>query len=110
MKYTVEEIEKIITDTIKDFHKNDFKKRAIESMKEIKEKTGKKYPEIAYIILDYPDFNSFVFRIEDKKTFRVEFCISPDILKTPEKIHQWAEYISACMGGSAVDDKEESKK
>lgn len=103
MKYTVEEIEKLITDSMKDFHSNDFKKHASDALKEIETQTGKEYPEIAYVISSYPDFNSFMFRFEDKKTFRVEICISPDALKTPEKIHWWAEYIFACMGGNTID-------
>lgn len=108
MKYTVEEIEKIITDNMKDFHSNDFRKHASDELKEIEAQTGKEYPGIAYVISSYPDFNSFMFRIEDKKTFRVEICISPDALKTPEKIHWWAEYIFACMGGERKESQDET--
>lgn len=110
MKYTIKYIEKILDDKLKTFKKNDFKKRATEELKKIENETGKKYPEIAYVIASYPSFNSFMFRFGDEKNFRMEICISPELLRTKKARHEWARYILACMGGRTIDYKKETKE
>lgn len=83
-KVTIREIEQQLNDMIENFCAKDFKKHAFEELDKV-EKGGFICPHCAFIIEQYPDFNSILFRCEQPNQFVISININPDSLKGNKK-------------------------
>lgn len=94
-KVTIKEIEQKLNDMIENFCAKDFKKNAFEELNRVQQ-YGLICPHCAFIIEQYPDFNSIMFRCEQPKCFVMTICINPDSLKGNKKaIHKTAKMLKS---------------
>lgn len=101
MKKTIEGLEQEITEMVNDFVEHNYRDEAFKEIEEI-EKSGKKCPNCAFIVENYPKFNSIVFKIEQPNHFVLTIALNyKDLVGQPKAIHEAARMIYSWfeMGG-----------
>lgn len=76
-KKEIEEYEKQITDLIDNPINYDYRKHAFEELEEMENKANKYFPNIAFIIKEYPDFNSVCLKVTQPNHFVFQIFINP---------------------------------
>ena len=71
------EYEQQITDLIDNPVKYDYRKHAFEELEEMEKKAKKHFPNIAFIINEYPTFNSVCLKITQPDHFVLKIFINP---------------------------------
>lgn len=72
------ELEKTITDLIDNPSHYDYKKHAFEELEAMEKQAGKDFPNIAFILNDYPDFNSIGIKVTQPGHFVFKLYLNPD--------------------------------
>ena len=75
------ELEKTITALIDNPSRYDYKKHAFEELELIEKQAGKDFPNIAFILNDYPDFNSIELKVTQTDHFVFKLYLNPDDYK-----------------------------
>ena len=95
MKNRIKELEKQLTEMVENFSNYDYRKNALRELEEVEQLGKKNYPNMAFIIQQYPNFNSICFKISQPNHFVVSISINVDDLKgNPKAIHNAAKMIS----------------
>ena len=76
-KKEFEEYEKQITDLIDNPVQHDYRKHAFEELEEMEKEAKKSFPNIAFIINEYPDFNSVCLKVTQPDHFVFQIFINP---------------------------------
>lgn len=76
-KKEFKEYEKQITDLIDNPIQYDYRKHAFEELEKMEKKTKKSFPNIAFIINEYPDFNSVCLKVTQPNHFVFQIFINP---------------------------------
>lgn len=71
------EYEQQITDLIDNPVKYDYRKHAFEELEEMEKKAKKSFPNIAFIINEYPNFNSVCLKVTQPNHFVFQVFINP---------------------------------
>lgn len=79
-----------VTNLIESNNKYDYRKHAFEELEEIEKATGKVFPNIAFILDQYPDFNTVQLKVTQPNHFVWSICVNPEdyINLEPEKKKQ----------------------
>lgn len=76
------------------FDAKDFKKKALEELTNIEELTEKRFPHIAHIIDDYPEFDTIQVKVTQPDVFVYNFGVNPEQIKrNPELAEAMAKTI-----------------
>ena len=80
------EYEQQITNLIDNPVQHDYRKHAFEELEEMEKKAKKHFPNIAFIINEYPDFNSVCLKVTQPNNFVFQVFINPyDYKDLPHK-------------------------
>ena len=100
---TLEELEKEITEMVDNFVEHNYKKEALKELDEI-EKLEKRCPNCAFIVENYPNFNSIVFKLEEPNHLILTIAINyKDLVGQPKAIHKAAKMIYSWYKKGAVE-------
>lgn len=81
MNMSKKELEEQITRLINEPIKYDYRKHAFEELESIEKETKKQFPHIAFIINEYPDFDSVCFKATMPKRWVFKIFVNPDTYK-----------------------------
>ncbi|MBO7715579.1 MAG: hypothetical protein J6S85_18595 [Methanobrevibacter sp.] len=107
-KKDFKEYEQQIINLIDNPVQHDYRKHAFEELEQMEKKTKKNFPNIAFIINEYPDFNSVCLKVTQPNHFVFQVFINPyDYKDLPPKkkkkaIKKLMQMIFA-FGGSKGD-------
>ena len=76
-KKEFKEYEQQITDLIDNPVKYDYRQHAFEELEEMEKMAKKNFPNIAFIISDYPDFNSVCLKVVQPNHFIFKVFVNP---------------------------------
>ena len=95
MSKRVKELEKQITEMVEHFTMLDLKKKALKELDDIRKNTKRSTVHTAYIVNQYPDFNSITFSVTKPNAFVIKISVNVDELKGNKKaIHNAAKMIN----------------
>lgn len=96
-KVKIREIEQKLNDMIENFCAKNLKQHAFEELDKVEE-AGFTCPHCSFIVEQYPDFNSIMFRCEQPNQFIISIYINPDSLKGNKKaIHKTAKMLKSWL-------------
>lgn len=106
MSERVKELEKQITEMIEHFNMLDLKKKALKELDDIRKNTKRSTVHTAYIVHQYPDFNSITFSVTKPNTFVLKISVNVDALKGNKKaIHNAAKMINQWLkAGGTINE------
>ena len=86
-KKDFKEYEQQVTNLIDNPIQHDYRKHAFEELEEMEKETKKSFPNIAFIINEYPDFNCVCLKLTQPNHFVFQISINPYDYKDlpPEK-------------------------
>lgn len=81
MKKTLEEFKAHIRDLIDTYENHNYKENALNELKEVETSMNKVFPNIAFVLEQYPNFNCITLRVTQEGCWRIQFDFNPSTVK-----------------------------